>query len=297
MERRGNALRFTAHDPALDSLLGHYATYGKLEGWQRALRLGLPVSEVGFLCTSPSAALLPIPPSTVLLCRPDAPPGLGQALPRGRDLRPHQVSYFVEEVQALEPSAVVVAFLHPSLQFTGAYLPRYRTSGAATILRLQGAWIVEYVGPGYDVGDLTRGAAVHVSLRIPSEALADSASSILRYARALPGNFRQISPCAYSECRARRISTLIKHLHEDAAQDIRSAIPTEPPVLSLSLLRSLQDIIWRLAYRLEQPLFRQYETLLLNIYPGPSVHAFEIWQPHRSKPIGPPRVITSDRQP
>jgi hypothetical protein len=285
MERRGNALRFSAHDPAHGSLLGHYATYGKLEGWQRALRLGLPVSEVGFLFTSSTTAPPALPPNTVLLCRPDAPPGLGQALPRGRDLRPHQVPYFVEEVQALEPSAVVVAFLHPSLQFTGAYLPRYRMSGAATILRLQSTWIVEYVGPGYDVGDLTRGTAVHVSLRIPSEALGDSVSSILRYARALPGSLWQINRRAYSECRARRVSTLIRDLHEDAAQDIRHAIPTEPPVLSLSLLRSLQKIIWQIAYRPDQPLFRQHETLLLNIYPGPSIHAFEIWQPHRSKPL------------
>ena len=146
-----------------NSDLYKYSSYRKCAGLLLANDLRLPVVKRGAIIDHAivegmeqeqlTAAL-----GSVVLCRPDAPAGLWHHLPRGRDLEVVEISKFYSECNRSERTAILLCMQHPSVLFTGTYKQRYEVSGGVCIrFDWLNSVLVEYVGPGFDVGELSRG--------------------------------------------------------------------------------------------------------------------------------------------
>jgi hypothetical protein len=279
-------LAFDLENHAGTCALKAYAHYGKVSGVLRAAALGLPSSRKGFVVEHPDDDLSMIAENDayrIVLCRPDAPMGQGNQLPRGRDLGLLSISSYLQGIQRFCPNAIVLAFIHPSIELLGRYAPRYETTGAANVLIHRHERIVfEYVGPGFDVGDITRGKAAHASLVIPWEHRFDKPSEMLREARAVHHSLYHVSRPDYLASRRYRIKELAAPLGESSDLADR-AIPSTAPTLTLPVL----DLIHRSSLGKIHAVFGGESTLapissiLMNLY-ATGAHVFEIWESKRS---------------
>lgn len=77
---------------------------------------------------------------------------------RGRDVKLDDINNYLKEVKRCTEDGVILMSKHPSTMLTGHYTPRYKTNGAIMVVfEKEDRILIDYVGPGFDVGDITRG--------------------------------------------------------------------------------------------------------------------------------------------
>lgn len=279
-------IKFNLSDSKSVRALENYSHYRRLHGFLIANKWGLPVSQEGFLITDIYSDLEEIindKDYCVVMCRPDAPIEKGKNLPRGRDLPPGAILAFLSEIRNICKEAIIIAFKHPSIELLGVYVPRYKTSGAAvTLINIRENIIIDYVGPGFDAGDITRGKTVHSSILIPWDQRYIKPDQILRQAR-ITESIYQISDENYTLSREDRITDLLQLLGEKHYEEIEGAIPLSTPKVTPTLLANIYNI-----YKdcVDKPFYVDSKYLgnrfaiLINMY-GHKMHVFEVYLPQR----------------
>lgn len=263
--------------------------YGKLNGWWLCSRYSLPTFTELYIVVGEinpfDNELLQIFGETPLLCRTDAPFGKGASLPRGRNLSINNINEFLLELKSKCKESIILMCKNPSIQLTGKELQRYETGGGIMIIfEKYNQVIVELVGKGFDVGDITRGKAVHSSIVIPWNMILENPIKIFKHCIYIEKNrYFLIGTQDYLCSRETRINELVKNLKEENIIAIDNAIPLEASKITLSLFEKIYyECIEKIAVKqdeIEEPF-----GIMLNMYEG-QFCIFEVWQMRRSIPI------------
>jgi hypothetical protein len=279
----GGLLRFNLGGENSMRALEMYQHFGKCHGYLLAARYGLPVSWEGFVLSAPSENLCEISADSgyrTVLCRPDAPMGKGNGLPRGRDLPLDAIPGFLDSVRTICDEAVILALKHPSVELVGHYVPRYRLSGGLMIAVLKyDSIVVEYVGSGFDVGDITRGRGVHWGVSIPWEYRHGDPADTLRYARLTKG-IDMIDEELYLQCREERIAELIDELGEPHREDIACSIPLVPCPLAPGIFQRVCSTCLKPIIDMPIADLPQSSAVMVNLYHD-IPYVFELFLPER----------------
>jgi len=256
--------------------------YGKLAGLLKAASIGLPVARKGYVIESEDddlSELVADKDFSVSMCRPDAPTGFGNDLPRGRDLEADKILPFLSEIRSKNGRAVLLVLKTPSVEATGRYIPRYEISGACMAMVSMGDSIkFDYVGRGFDVGEITRGKAAHYSIVVPWEMRHEKEASIMWQSRAFHLH-HQIDAATYDLLRKERIDELENNLGANGFPE--NSIPPEIEPFDLDKFRKFNRIV-RSAL-CSTKLSDNDFGIMMNLYDN-EVYVFEIWHPSRSTP-------------
>jgi hypothetical protein len=271
-----------SQDKVDSTLIDLSKVYGKLNGFLLADELGLTSTKKGVIVfTDTKGSLIDNDSETVFLCRTDAPLGYGRLMPRGRDLRQNEIKPFLDELKSIKEEAALLCFQHPSIDLTGRYIPRYKTQGAASvILNANDNITIEYVGAGFDVGDLTRGKTVHASIVIPWSERNMPPTELYRLVKRNVYFSHEISQDNYVVSRAERMKELSSLLDENDILEIENSIPLEKPLLSRYLFSKIYSLCVDKLSNCQHKLGNNFGALI-NIY-GSHLYVFEIWKKERS---------------
>ena len=100
---------------------------------------------------------------------------------------------------------------HPSTMLTGHYTPRYKTKGAIMVVFEKGDRVlIDYVGPGFDVGDITRGKTIHTAISIPWNSIYEKPIHNNKDAKMIGEGLFQITDNQYQASRNNRINEKIR---------------------------------------------------------------------------------------
>lgn len=254
-----------------------YKNYRKCKGVLQASKYGLPIVPNGFVVNRPLSCMdiekIKQNIGDVVLCRPDAPKCQWYGLPRGRDLKIEEINAFFIQCQKINPSSILLCFLHPSVYFTGNMATRYDLSGACNvIINWEKNISIDFVGTGYDCGELSRG-----------KNLAHSTVVIPWYLCDWPSDFiwnhltvSHISSLKYEKSRKARVDALVELGYDKAV--VEQKIPTGPSRLDKSLFCTVFDeCIKKVIKYPEEFTFKIPLMITINIY-NSQPHVFEIWQ-------------------
>jgi len=265
-----------------------YSDFGKVSGWRLCFQTGISTfSELHIIhdwCTQREIENSFSAP--YLFCRADAPIGYGNKLPRGRIIPPAELYPYVREVSKVCNQAVVLVYSKPEAKIGATLLrnpSRSETSGAIMVIMENKTYVyIEHVGKGFDIGDITRGKAVHNSIRIPWDILFEDPSQIYRSVYYdFPMYSYHVSETNYSIQRLERINQ-ITSLNEEKNENCGEKIPYYAEFLTLTLFKKIfEELINKVIL---QQLNLRYPTIgiMINIYEG-NFCALEIWTPSRSK--------------
>ena len=260
--------------------------YGKLKGWDICNSLGLPsFGDVyilsDFIDTS-NPKIKEIFGQEPLLCRTDAPIGQGYKMIRGRDVKLDNINNYLSEVKKCSKDGVILMSRHPSTMLTGHYTPRYKTNGAImAVFEKDDRILIDYVGPGFDVGDITRGKTIHTAISIPWNSIYEKPIHNYKDARMIGKGLFQITYEQYQVSRSNRIKELTLNLKEQEIDEIENSIPKKTPQLDYKLFRKLYDeCIDKIIYGNIQMPSKPF-GLMMNIYED-KFCVFEVWNIERS---------------
>ena len=260
--------------------------YGKLKGWDICNSLGLPsFGDVYILSDYIDVNNLKIKElfgQEPLLCRTDAPIGQGYKMIRGRDVKLDNINSYLSEVKKCSKDGVILMSKHPSTMLTGHYTPRYKTNGAIMAVFEKGDRIlIDYVGPGFDVGDITRGKTIHTAISIPWDSMHEKPIHNYKDARMIGEVLFQITDEQYQVSRNNRIKELTLNLKEQEIDEIEDSIPKKTPKLDYKLFKQLCDeCIDKIIYGNFQMPSKPF-GIMMNIYEG-KFCVFEVWNIERS---------------
>ena len=260
--------------------------YGKLKGWDICNSLGLQsfgdVYILNNYIDTQDVRIREIFGEEPLLCRTDAPIGQGYKMIRGRDVKLDNLNNYLAEVKECCSDGVILVAKHPSTALTGKYIPRYKTNGAIMVVfEKDSRMLIDYVGPGFDVGDITRGKTIHTAISIPWESIYEKTVSNYMYSKFIKEQLFQISDTQYKVSRNNRINELISNLNEQEFEEIKASIPDETPHLSLELFKQVYDeCIDKILYNgIKIP--NKPFGIMMNIYKD-KLCVFEVWNIERS---------------
>lgn len=260
--------------------------YGKLKGWDICNSLGLQsFGDVYILrdyIDTNNPKIREIFGEEPLLCRTDAPIGQGYKMIRGRDVKLDDINNYLKEIKECTEDGVILMSKHPSTMLTGHYTPRYRTNGAIMVVFEKGDRIlIDYVGPGFDVGDITRGKTVHTAIQIPWDSIYEKPIHNYKDAKMVWNGLFQINDEQYRVSRNNRINELVSNLKEQGVQKMVNSIPEETPRLDYKLFKKLYDeCIDKVIYgNIQMP--RTPFGIMMNIYEE-KFCVFEVWNIERS---------------
>jgi hypothetical protein len=207
------------------------------------------------------------------MCRPDAPNNEWHGLPRGKDLNIENINSFFSECRRINSKAILLCSYHASVYFTGGVVERYKTSGAVNLIIDWGKSVnLEYVGPGFDGGELTRGKSrSHTSISIPWYLTDWPAHFIWSYITA-----QNIDSFEYTRSRETRIRSLEEMGH--ARSITEEQIPRIPSFLDKKLFCDIYEkcvkkvVKYPLGFDQSVPIM-----ILLSLYKNHKIHVFEIW--------------------
>ena len=260
--------------------------YGKLKGWDICNGLGLPsfgdVYVLSDYIDTKNPQIREIFGEEPLLCRTDAPIGQGNKLIRGRDVKLGDINEYLREIKECTNEGIILISKHPSTMLTGHYIPRYKTNGAIMVVFEKGQRIlIDYVGPGFDVGDITRGKTIHTAISIPWHSIHEKAIHNYRYAKYMKNDLFQITDEQYEVSRKNRIKELTQNLNEKDITEIISAIPSKTPKLSYKLFKQLYSkCIDKIIYSGMNMPTKPF-GIMMNIYKD-KFCVFEVWNIERS---------------
>ncbi|NLC88317.1 MAG: hypothetical protein GX682_06115 [Clostridiaceae bacterium] len=260
--------------------------YGKLKGWDICNSLGLQSFGNVYIMNDyidiEDQKIKEIFGEEPLLCRTDAPIGQGYKMIRGRDVKLKDINNYMKEVKQCTEDGVILVAKHPSTVLTGHYVPRYKTDGAVMIVFEKNTRIlIDYVGAGFDVGDITRGKAIHTAIEIPWNSIYEKPIHNYRYSGIMGEQRFQISDIQYEVSRKNRIKELTDNLKESDKEAIINSIPTKTPKLDYALFEKVYtECIDKVIYGKPQTSDKPY-GIMLNIY-GDKFCVFEVWNIERS---------------
>lgn len=258
--------------------------YGKLTGWLMCQQFDLPTWPEMYIIDGPidvtSPDIIKIFGNEKLVCRADAPFGQGNTLPQGCNLNIYEINNYLKEIRKKARDGVILAFQNPTIQLLGKNIPRYECDGGVMIIFEKGYRILlEYVGKGYDVGDLTRGKAVHTSLSIPWDQVFENPKTLFHQITNSPGYFN-ISQKNYEISRIQRIEEAMVLCGIDKKHEIQQAIPQQIKHLDVSLFCKIyRECIEKIILRQEN--ITDPIGLIMNVYED-KLCIFEVWQVKRS---------------
>lgn len=268
-----------------------FSQYARLNGWARAYHAGFPIAPQCYIIAGeqfPQDEDLQLPEGVIYYCRADMPWGKGNNLPRSRDIFAKDIPSFYSECKALSEDAIVLCFLHPSIMLTGNYLPRFSTTGAVVAEFECGKHLLlEYVGAGFDSGDITRGKAVHFGWEIPWRLLDDSPLRIMQYMQSGGLCYFHIKQDEYSALRESRISELdiaYSHLLTGPVinkEIIRNAVPENAQPMDIGTFKVLYDTCLKKAVHSVYAEHHNCFALIINFYAG-MPYVYEVWTPQRN---------------
>lgn len=259
--------------------------YGKINGWALCRQLGLPTFSKMYVISDyideSDETLLDIFGTAPLLCRTDAPWGYGNSLPRGRNITIFQINSFLEKVKECTTKGVLLICIDPYKLNTNQIIPRYKIDGGIFVLFEFDRIIIEHVGRGFDVGDLTRGKSVHNRIIIPISMLYEKPYEIFKYSKInFPNNFYSISVQDYNVEKMNREKDLVEELSEQGFSLAKSEIPNNAQPFTLNMFKKVYtECIEKVIYSgivIERPF-----GIMMNVYNN-NFCVFEIWQKKRS---------------
>lgn len=260
--------------------------YGKLKGWNICNSLGLPSFGDVYIMSDyidiTDFKIRKIFGEDPLLCRTDAPIGQGYKLIRGIDVKLDGINDYLKEVKKCTQDGVILLSKHPSTMLIGHYIPRYKTNGAIMIVFEKGEKIlIDYVGPGFDVGDITRGKTIHTSIEISWDNIYEKPIHNYKEAKIIKGKLFQISDKQYKISRENRINELLQNLKEKNSIEIIKSIPIETPKLNYRLFEKVcKECIDKIIYSDIKNTNKPY-GIMMNIYED-KFCVFEVWNIERS---------------
>lgn len=260
--------------------------YGKLKGWDVCNSLGLQsfgnVYILSDYIDTNNAKIREIFGEEPLLCRTDAPIGQGYKMIRGRDVKLDDINDYLTEVKKCTDNGVILMSKHPSTMLTGHYTPRYKTKGAIMVVfEKKYRILIDYVGPGFDVGDITRGKTVHTAISIPWNSIYEKSIHNYKDAKMVGEGLFQITDKQYKVSRENRINELTLNLKEREIEKIKNSIPTETPRLDYKLFKKLWDeCIDKIIYGNFNMPSKPF-GIMMNIYEE-KFCVFEVWNIERS---------------
>lgn len=281
-------LPFDSREAASLAQLGSLREYGKLGGYLHAADLGLSVAPRGAVLTAPDETIVDQIGAygPRIMCRPDAPRGQGNSLPRGRDLTPDEAPAFLGAIQQKQPEAVLLLFATPSVDTVGVQLERYETAGAANVAVQPGVQIVvEFVGPGFDAGDVTRGRTAHWTAIIDWDDRLESPRRLAAGNQKVLKSYFEATPEQYTDSRTRRLEDLVVLAGESVRVAADQALPRSGPTLnseSLGAIYSsgLTDLMLRLEDHQARRAFGREALVMMNLYAS-RAYVFEVWSAAR----------------
>ncbi len=255
--------------------------FGKVRGLLKGASAGLPVAQRGYLVTDEDDDINVIVEDTDfsnVVCRPDAPIGKGNNLPRGRDVEVTEILSFLKEIRKICKDAVLLVLKSPSVEAVGRYIPRYAVDGGAMVIVHKGSNVTyEYVGAGFDVGDITRGKTVHSRVEVPWDLRNDKEASIFWQTKLLGGR-EDISHAGYVVSRQERINELQNKFNFDEVL-LQKHISRQRPSLTLNTFRCLNRVVQPVLHSGVD--FGNHYGIMMNIYES-HPYVFELWLPSRS---------------
>ncbi|MDR2535772.1 MAG: hypothetical protein LBD29_07045 [Treponema sp.] len=260
-----------------NQILHGFAGYRKCFGLLTANMCHLPIVKYGFIVIDAIDEIvcpyLRGKYGDTIMCRTDAPFNAWRSIPRGRDIKINDLQdHYIKMRNAITSKIVMLCFQHPSVYFTGKFVDRWAISGAANILIIWGKEIViEYVGRGFDVGDLTRGVNLpHQRFSVPW-----TVRNMDYYTIWDKMNIDTITVDAYNGSRESRIGVMKNMGYEYL--EVVSNIPTVFSLLEFNKFRVLyQNCIKPVLHKRKLFLEDEIITILVNIYKN-AFHVFEIW--------------------
>lgn len=260
--------------------------YGKLKGWDICNSLGLPsfgdVYILSDYIDTSNPKIKEIFGQEPLLCRTDAPIGQDYKMIRGRDVKLDNINNYLSEVKKCSKNGVILMSKHPSTMLTGHYTPRYKTNGAImAVFEKEDRILIDYVGPGFDVGDITRGKTIHTAMSIPWDSIYEKPIHNYKEARMIGEGLFQITDEQYQVSRSNRIKELTLNLKEQEIDEIENSIPKKTPKLDYKLFRQLyNECIDKIIYGNFQMPSKPF-GIMMNIYED-KFCVFEVWNIERS---------------
>ncbi len=260
--------------------------YGKLKGWDICNSLGLPSFGDVYILSDyidvNNPKIKELFGQEPLLCRTDAPIGQGYKMIRGRDVKLDNINSYLSEVKKCSKDGIILMSKHPSTMLTGHYTPRYKTNGAImAVFEKEDRILIDYVGPGFDVGDITRGKTIHTAISIPWDSIHEKPIHNYKDARMIGEGLFQITDEQYQVSRNNRIKELTLNLKEQEIDEIEDSIPKETPKLDYKLFKQLCDeCIDKIIYGNFQMPSKPF-GIMMNIYED-KFCVFEVWNIERS---------------
>jgi len=271
-----DVIRFT-NENLVDSV-GAFGKYRKCSGLIMAYMCHLPVVTNGFILTKT------IPDDTVIkldaelghtiLCRVDTPFNHWANIPRGKDIEVSDLNAFFNNLRSSCSDTIFLCFQHPSIFFTGKFIERWNISGGFNVLIVWGKKIViECVGRGFDVGDLTRGTIKsHNTIEIRWGVRNNKINDIWESA-----HIQTIALNEYINTRKKRIETLLEMGYEN--ETLEKSIPMENSTIIFETFENLyKECILKVIKN--QELFSNETPIIIQInsYGEKIFHVFEIWR-------------------
>lgn len=276
-------LKIDFKNPEWKDVAKPYSEYGKLHGLILAREHELPTTNQLWIYDDINTSIddSNLPGDEKFICRPDAPMGTGNALPRGKDLYPEDIGTFYKSIRNKVKDAVIVVLRNPSCEIYGKYVPRYQVDGAAmVVVSPQNRLDIEFVGKGFDVGELTRGKSVHTCISLPWEAVEENPLKIMwQNKMKVLGGRRDIKTEDYQIQRQERLAEL-KRLGEYSA-DIETSVPETPEALTPAMFQRIYNECILKTLMSDHPELKGDYGIMMNIY-DTRIYVFEIWRPKRS---------------
>ncbi len=259
------------------SLFTKYSTYRKCYGLLNASMCDLPIVSEGFIISGSldekDVQELVLDYGDTVMCRPDAKYNSWYRLLRGKDICIEDILNYYNENRKCASEMILLCFKHPSIYFTGSKVERWGISGGINILFLwHSKIIVDYVGEGFDVGDISRGQTQpHQTITIDWSMVRKDLQSIWDTL-----SYSIISAGAYSESRKNRIEFLKGQGYNLRILENNIPLlfePMEYKCFQLLYKGCIIPVIWNKNLFNEQiPI-----TILINRYQF-KFHVFEIWE-------------------
>lgn len=260
-----------------DKQVGMEEKYPKLEGWMRCKRLGIATIE-NFYIVEKEEDIRKISTSEYpFFIRADAKGENRFRLPRGRDLLIEEIPQYLFEIKSICSDAVLLVSEHPSIQTTGHYISKIQGDGGVMIrIEKNNEIVIEYVGPGFDVGEISRAKSVHTVRAIPWVLLDENILNLYRYAKHL-GTGYDIAPDVYRQARKERLDNLkkLKSIGEQESWLLEKSIPIKAKSLDYKLFKKIYiECIEKLLDYINKHTVREI-SIMGNIYEN-NVCYFEV---------------------
>lgn len=208
-------------------------------------------------------------PLFTMTVRCDCPRGVEGRLPEGQTFHRDRVNQYIKDVKKLVPDAVIILEdLKPGTN------ERIHTKGGANLDIKIGEYIyIDYAGPSFDCGILSRGKGSHESWVIPWEEVPFIDDTFIRKYKV-----GEINQTQYWETAKVRIDFLID-AYPDKKDEILATMPKSYKGIEKRVFRDLRDNVIFPLYIKQEELLRDgmdHFGVELNIVQDGSMVPFEI---------------------